>query len=87
VAHAKCEGQKDTVELDLIGLTLEEALEEIKKAGVRDVEVVCTKPPNRTPQSDVIRVVAQRKREGKLVLVTSSEAYVQPYRRYRGQKH
>ncbi|MFA4015488.1 MAG: hypothetical protein RUDDFDWM_000571 [Candidatus Fervidibacterota bacterium] len=86
VAHANCECQKDVGELNLIGLTLEEALDEVKRACVRDVEVVCTKPPNKTPKSSVMRVVAQRIRDGKLVLITSSEAYVQPYRRFGGHK-
>lgn len=76
-----CIGQPSKGDVpDVVGLTLEEALEKLREAGIENVELVETEPPNRPRKSDVTRVIAQRVDGGRAKLIVSKEAYIQPYR-------
>jgi len=80
---------------DTIGLTVEEALEALRSAGAKEIELVRTEPPNHPHKgkrlatrgkgkTDAVRVIAQRIDGDKIKLIVSAEAYVQPYKRIGG---
>lgn len=81
---------------DTVGLTVEEALETLYSAGVKEVELAWTQPPScyckgkrqkakNGARTYVARVIAQRINGDKIKLIVSTEAYIQPYKRAGGK--